>query len=507
MTPFEQTFERQQKFGSTHDLSSTARGDLPTQGTLAPSTLQIPQRPPAPTAATLSDAQAKHQWPQHQHLSSSRSPTRDKHTNAMTIGVFGHANRSKAELSPPRPAPLRLIFPNGRKPEIGQIASGPIPPQQLTKRSMIRKPSRRRALANSCDVTEKPLFACPFYLLYPQLHHGCRLYVLKRIKDVRQHLSRNHRRPADCPPACDTLDTAEHHEHHQRGVEPSGDLSHRTHSSYVSLQQWDRIAQQAKDPSSKTKPPEEQWIEIWEVLFPETVPPRSVFMSSDGFLDNAQIMCRLRRFWVSRRTQVIDQTMQRTGPVSEMQPGRIVDIINEFAHCFLDQFEADIAADPRDSVVIRAGLPKQAPLHHLVAQMAECDDSASTTSTTTEGLSLSSGQLDDGGPQTAWNPCPGETFAPWTPDRHLSPLPYAYATAASLTTTAQVTSGTFNTSTLSEYDDEPPSVEDACYGGNDTWAIQDMMLVRQGHVLHGDLQQQPWKRQTWHGPTSAPMEF
>jgi len=46
------------------------------------------------------------------------------------------------------------------------------------------------------------------------------------------------------------------------------------------------------------------------------------------------------------------------------------------------------------------------------------------------------------------------------------------------------------TSTIPEYDDEPPSAEDAFYGGNDFWAIQDMILVRQGHMLHSDLQQQ-----------------
>jgi hypothetical protein len=517
MTPFARTFERKEKLGPTHNLSSTARDNLKIQGTSAPSALQIHRRPPALTAATLSDPQANHQWPQHQHLSSSRSSTQDKHTHAMAIGLFGHADRTKAELSPPppRPAPLRVILPNDRKPEIGQTASGPIPRQQLSKRSMIRKPSRRRALANPFDGTEKPLFACPFYLLHPQLHHGCRLYVLKRIKDVRQHLSRNHKRPAGCPLACGTFDTREPHEQRQRGVEPSGDLPHRTHSSYVSPQQWNRIAQQAKDPSSKTKPPEEQWIEIWEVLFRETAPPRSVFMSGGGCLDNAQIMCRLRSFWVSKCTEVIDQTMQRTGPVPEIQLGRIVDIINEFADCFLDQFEADMAACPCDSAVTRADLPKQAPLHPLVAQTAECDDSASTTSTATESLSLSSSQLDDGGPQTAWNPCPGETFAPWTPDRHVSPLPYAYPSAVTtLARAAQMTGCTFNTSTLPEYDGEPPSVEDACYVGNDFWAVPDMMLVRQGHMLHGDLQQQqqqqqqqPLKRQTWHGPTSVRMEF
>jgi len=511
MEPFdEQTFERKEKLGPTHNLPSTARDEHPLldstiQGTSAPSSLQMHRSPPPLTATTLSDPQAK------SHSSSSRSSTQDQHTNAMAIAVFGHASHSKAELSPARRAPLRVICPNDHKPEIGQTASGPIPPQQLTKRNTIRKPARWRALAHPCEGTEKPLFACPFYLLYPQLHHGCRLYVLKRIKDVRQHLSRNHRHPAGCPPACATLDTREQHreEQCQRGVGPSGYLPHGTHSSCVSPQQWDSITRQAKDPSSKTKPPEEQWIEIWQVLFPETAPPRSVFKSGgSSCLDNAQIMCRLRRFWVSKCTQVIDQTMQRTGLVPESQPDRIVDVLNKFAERFLDQFEADMAAaGPCDSVITRGvDLPKQAPLPHLVvaqtaaaaAAAAESDDSASTmSSTATEGLSLSSSQLDHGSsPQKAWNPCPGETFAPWTPDRHVLPLPSTYSTcrysgAASLARTAQMTS------TIPEYDDEPPSAEDAFTGGNDFWAIQDMILVRQGHMLHSDLQQQqPSNRHT-----------
>ena len=309
------------------------------------------------------------------------------------------------------------------------VPRGFMPPQQLAKRSTISRPSRRRVLKNLHGDTEKALFACPFYKHRPNLHEDCQHYVLKRIKDVRQHISRRHKNTDQLeyksPNPLALLDIR------QVGIQARGTLPDHGKLK-VSQQQWDSITQQAVE--NKTKSPKEQWIGIWEILFPGIPPPRSVSLSNENSFHKFQTL--LRRFWASNCCDIINKT--GIYPYLENSLGLSLGAFDRVVDCLLSQFEADMVR-PASTGDTQVNIPCQAPL-------AIWNNAYSTTSTTTAGLFLSDRQSREGSPRLIYDPisvgsgnerkqtC--EPSSPWLSDQGVSLTQSAYLSTTPLANTA-----------------------------------------------------------------------
>ena len=456
--------------------------------TLAPERLWLDGIPTAPASSV--DPRMTDQWPECRKFSGDRPPIRDKLKETQTWPDSKRANLSALDPLPTRPTRLRKLFPSRRKVDTGPVCSGPIPPQQLTKRNTINKLSRRGGLAGFYDETEKAPFACPFYMHQPGLHEDCRHYVLKRIKDVRQHIARKHK----------------------DGSQPNWESSDQTQLK-VSPQQWDWITQQAADPSNKTKSPKEQWISIWEILFPETLPPSSVSLSNETPPDEAQTLRRLRKFWLSKCDDIIKNTMQQAEPVLENQPDRI--FLDQLVECFLGQFEAEMAGSSSEETT-QVNPLHQAPFHPHSAQ-------AMATSLATGAPSIPGMQCEDYSSKPVYYDPYNEYEEEWeetpfAPDRQMPLFQSPHSSTVSLTNTTASRlsySSTFSALPLS-YNGFVSGEDTVYYDERESWKSSGMNLdptsfpATEGYPdgnFHDDFQQSS-NRHTWPvHTTAASMEW
>lgn len=129
---------------------------------------------------------------------------------------------------------------------------------------------------NIKKTTGRLPFACPFHKMDHIEHSRCRLRILMRIKDVKQHLGRSHYRRSHCPRCGEFMDEPELREHARMdppcankdfvrsGIDPSQSL-------------------QLSKRSDRRRSEEEQWYDIWDIIFPGHPRPASPFLKSEAF--------------------------------------------------------------------------------------------------------------------------------------------------------------------------------------------------------------------------------
>ncbi|KAK9416776.1 hypothetical protein SUNI508_09474 [Seiridium unicorne] len=197
------------------------------------------------------------------------------------------------------------------------------------------RPSKKRKLQHSDSLSlakDKPktsrLLACPFYKWNCQVYGDCFRYELRRPKDVRQHLYRKHMQPQFyCPVCYKTLRNTESRDIHvqKRACVPADGSSG---FNGVSEDQKIRLT----DYVCGTKPVEEQWYDIWDIIFGGTVqPPQSCYLGN--YLE--QPMKQLQNYWVTRRSEIIHSAAARMNRVvSEEDISLSNSIISILLGCF-----------------------------------------------------------------------------------------------------------------------------------------------------------------------------
>lgn len=176
---------------------------------------------------------------------------------------------------------------------------------------------------------KKPLLACPFHKRDPEIYHDCYKYELSRVKDVRQHLRRKHSRPVYCARCYKVFGSAESLENHARSAQPC-ELRNGP-PELISEQQWEKVMEQYL---SRGKPVEEQWMVIWDVLFPGAQRPLSPYLESHV----GDVLARLRAFWAKNR---FDITAKITGTtIRGGRPEKTVVIFDRLVKCLIDGFGA-----------------------------------------------------------------------------------------------------------------------------------------------------------------------
>ncbi|KAH8896352.1 hypothetical protein GQ53DRAFT_761270 [Thozetella sp. PMI_491] len=178
--------------------------------------------------------------------------------------------------------------------------------------------------------------ACPFYKSDCQMHAKCLRYELRRPKDVRQHIYRKHSqlrlRCLRCTPRLDnTWDSGKNSytyinldDYHNESVET-------LRAPKVSDCQILKLKQYI----SGVKSPEDQWYDIWDILFPGENQPRSAYVG--GYFE--QPIERIRCCWAAQASSIIDKTTQE-------EIGRTVTDadrrwIDRIVASFLHEFEID----------------------------------------------------------------------------------------------------------------------------------------------------------------------
>lgn len=112
--------------------------------------------------------------------------------------------------------------------------------------------------------------ACPYLMHDPSEHSRCAIHVLARIKDVKQHLARRHMLPIYCPRCFGQFSTEDDRDEHVQ--QPICTRSEERRPSGITAAQKARLERRLEEAQTV----DEQWFEIWDILFPEAPRPISI---------------------------------------------------------------------------------------------------------------------------------------------------------------------------------------------------------------------------------------
>ena len=141
----------------------------------------------------------------------------------------------------------------------------------------LRPPPQKKSKMERHEGTGRPRYlACPFLKLDPVRYESCCANKMKRIRDVKQHLSRRHTPDYYCQ-RC--LKTDFRNEESLQVHVDLGDcvLRHPRLLEGVSYAQRGRLTR--KSNSNLTE--EEQWFAVWDIVFPGRMRPSSAYLDSD----------------------------------------------------------------------------------------------------------------------------------------------------------------------------------------------------------------------------------
>lgn len=169
------------------------------------------------------------------------------------------------------------------------------------------------------ESTEHQSFACPFSKKSPARYRRCYRYDLKRVRDVKQHLRRCHRRAIYCPVCSETFPSEEARDTHVRRRNCLENAS-MTVDGINDLQ-----AQKLNGKCSSKTSAEQQWFHVFDICFPGHDPPRSPYVD------------RL----LSAELQSFRDYASAEGPSIMMEQLRGVRIWNEQDSAFLRQVLSD----------------------------------------------------------------------------------------------------------------------------------------------------------------------
>lgn len=161
-----------------------------------------------------------------------------------------------------------------------------------------------RLKSSEADDDDGPFLACPFYKRNPVCYSRCLCFRLKRITDVKQHLKRKHEQPHYCAFCGEQFESQAALKSHERDrsctradfEEPEG----------VSEDQRKRLAFKV----SRKKTEDEQWHEIWVIIFPNTERPDSAYVGHPEL----EVLSSFQAYWEEWGEDVVTEHLQQTLP-------------------------------------------------------------------------------------------------------------------------------------------------------------------------------------------------
>lgn len=147
-------------------------------------------------------------------------------------------------------------------------------------------------------------FACPYSKKDPMKHRDCYKYMLTRIRDVKQHLTRRHCMPMYCPRCFATFEDEESRDEH---------IIENICDAVLSATKPDGITESQRQQLSK-KPPtnlsqEDQWFAVWHILFPGSPRPNSPYIDSELLQD----ITLYQEFLTTSGPQILSDVLAQSG--------------------------------------------------------------------------------------------------------------------------------------------------------------------------------------------------
>lgn len=138
--------------------------------------------------------------------------------------------------------------------------------------------------------------ACPFQKEDPHRHHECLKYVLNRIKDVKQHIYRRHKKPDYyCARCSEIFKTADERDEHSRSK----------NCDKLGVPDFEGISEVQKNllnkSSSRGLDIQGQWFEMWDIIFPRKDRPESAFVGS--YME--EMVPLLRSLWKHKSSSIL----------------------------------------------------------------------------------------------------------------------------------------------------------------------------------------------------------
>lgn len=199
----------------------------------------------------------------------------------------------------------------------------------------------------SADNNEREsnvVFACPFQKSDPHKYHRCLKYTLNRIKDVKQHIYRQHTQPPYyCARCYMVFTTTDNRDEHARRADC--EKRHPPQFEGISEEQKNEL----KKSSPRKKPLREQWFDIWDVVFPGRRRPQSVFIGN--YVE--EMVPLLRNLWNEKRAEIISGVIDSRGERNEVDSGLLADLMSSV----FDRFEAEASRPSPGSGTERTGNP------------------------------------------------------------------------------------------------------------------------------------------------------
>lgn len=184
--------------------------------------------------------------------------------------------------------------------------------------------------AESNEKGSDIVFACPFQKYDPHKYHRCLKYTLNRIKDVKQHIYRQHTQPpyycARCYKVFTTIDDRDGHSRR-------ADCEKRHQPQFEGISEEQR--NELKKSSPRKKSLQEQWYEVWEVIFPGHPRPQSV--SIGNYVE--EMVPLLRDLWNEKQAEIISGVINTRRGRSEVDGRLLADIMGSI----FDRFQEETA--------------------------------------------------------------------------------------------------------------------------------------------------------------------
>lgn len=187
---------------------------------------------------------------------------------------------------------------------------------------------KKSARTSGGDKEDQRPLACPFQKRFPLKHQKCLKYELHRVKDVKQHIFRCHMQPDYyCARCYVVFDSSAQRDEHTRlatcDVQPIPAFEGISVRQRVDLRRL----------SNRQLSVEDQWLEIWKMLFPAEPKPQSSYRGTQL----EQMAPLLRDLWKSKRSDILTQMLPQDRAAETM----IQPLVEEVMKAFLDQLEVE----------------------------------------------------------------------------------------------------------------------------------------------------------------------
>lgn len=185
---------------------------------------------------------------------------------------------------------------------------------------------------NRAGMGEKRMLACPYRKLDPHLHRDCLKYTLHRIKDVKQHINRRHKKlNIYCPRCCATFRSQIERDEHMRN--PDCEIGTKSLLEGVTKEQWEKLNKS----SSRNVSLELQWFNMWDILFPGQERPRSAF--SGNYME--EVVHLIRDSWNAKRSTLIHNAVRDHGNIAIDK-----DLLNRLMATLFNRLEEEVCSPP-----------------------------------------------------------------------------------------------------------------------------------------------------------------